>query len=104
MQTVGTDVCSFDAPTPEALDRLYRPQALDVPVLVARDGPISQLEPKSRRDRTAGVHEALLVAGCRAKCDEPAIQVNEGPVPEVQLGRSASCVGARPRGRWFGDL
>jgi len=29
----------------EALDRLYRPQALDVPVLVARDAPISQLNP-----------------------------------------------------------
>lgn len=29
----------------EALDRLYRPQALDVPVLVARDAPISTLSP-----------------------------------------------------------
>ncbi len=32
-------------PSVEALDRLYRPQALDVPVLVARDGPISTLDP-----------------------------------------------------------
>lgn len=32
-------------PTPEALDRLFRPQALDVPVLIARDGPISTLDP-----------------------------------------------------------
>ncbi|NOD46580.1 MULTISPECIES: helix-turn-helix domain-containing protein [unclassified Ruegeria] len=30
----------------EALDRLYRPQALDVPVLVARDAPISTLDPR----------------------------------------------------------
>lgn len=29
-----------------ALDRLYRPQALDVPVLVARDAPISMLNPR----------------------------------------------------------
>lgn len=29
----------------EALDRLYRPKALDVPVMVARDGPISSLDP-----------------------------------------------------------
>jgi cytoskeletal protein RodZ len=29
----------------EALDRLYRPQALDVPVMVARDGPIATLDP-----------------------------------------------------------
>lgn len=32
-------------PSAEALDRLYRPQALDVPVLIARDGPISTLDP-----------------------------------------------------------
>ncbi|WP_170414192.1 helix-turn-helix domain-containing protein [Ruegeria atlantica] len=35
------------APTPEALDRLYRPQALDVPVLVARDAPIATLDPRT---------------------------------------------------------
>lgn len=32
-------------PSAEALDRLYRPEALDVPVLIARDGPISTLDP-----------------------------------------------------------
>ena len=31
----------------EALDRLYRPDALDVPVLVARDAPISTLDPST---------------------------------------------------------
>ena len=31
--------------TNDQLDRLYRPQALDVPVLTARDGPISTLDP-----------------------------------------------------------
>ena len=35
----------FNPPTTEAFDRLYRPQALDVPVLVARDAPISTLDP-----------------------------------------------------------
>ncbi|MFY0680523.1 MAG: DUF4115 domain-containing protein [Thalassovita sp.] len=32
-------------PPSDALDRLYRPQALDVPVLAARDAPISTLDP-----------------------------------------------------------
>ncbi len=32
-------------PLVETVDRLYRPQALDVPVLIARDGPISTLDP-----------------------------------------------------------
>ena len=31
--------------TSDQLDRLYRPQALEVPVLTARDGPISTLDP-----------------------------------------------------------
>jgi cytoskeletal protein RodZ len=37
----------LSAPRAEALDRLYRPQALDVPVLTARDAPISTLDPRS---------------------------------------------------------
>lgn len=39
-------VATLTAPSPDALDRLYRPQALDVPILVARDGPISALDPR----------------------------------------------------------
>jgi hypothetical protein len=35
------------APSLEAFDRLYRPQTLDVPVLVPRDGPIAALDPAS---------------------------------------------------------
>ncbi|MDO6587873.1 DUF4115 domain-containing protein [Salipiger sp. 1_MG-2023] len=38
---------AFTPPTAEAMDRLYRPQALDVPVLVARDAPISSLDPST---------------------------------------------------------
>ena len=34
-------------PRPDALDRLYRPAALDVPVLVARDAPIATIDPRS---------------------------------------------------------
>ncbi|NVO55584.1 DUF4115 domain-containing protein [Rhodobacteraceae bacterium B1Z28] len=41
------DVETAEAPNTEALDRLYRPQALDVPVLVARDAPISTLDPRN---------------------------------------------------------
>jgi hypothetical protein len=38
---------SIMVPTAEDLDRLYRPEALDVPVLVPRDGPIASLDPAS---------------------------------------------------------
>ena len=40
----GSDIVA-NAPSVDALDRLYRPQALDTPVLVARDGPISAIDP-----------------------------------------------------------
>ncbi len=33
------------APSVDAMDRLFRPQALDVPVMVARDGPIAAIDP-----------------------------------------------------------
>ncbi|MEL7133118.1 MAG: RodZ domain-containing protein [Pseudomonadota bacterium] len=37
---------SIETPQADALDRLYRPQALDVPVLIARDAPIATLDPR----------------------------------------------------------
>ena len=42
--TAGSDFVA-NAPSIDALDRLYRPQALDTPVLMARDGPISAIDP-----------------------------------------------------------
>ncbi|MEM6941419.1 MAG: RodZ domain-containing protein [Pseudomonadota bacterium] len=49
MTTVDDDAgtAGFSAPRADALDRLYRPQALDVPVLVARDAPIATIDPRS---------------------------------------------------------
>lgn len=38
---------TVEAPRSEALDRLYRPQALDVPVLVPRDAPIATIDPRT---------------------------------------------------------
>lgn len=34
-------------PTAEALDRLYRPRPLETPILVARDSPISAIDPRA---------------------------------------------------------
>ena len=95
----GDTAPDLAAPTPEALDRLYRPQALDVPVLVARDAPISTLVPgTSGTIDLAGVDHGLrqaLAGATGAETAEPlpgepaavasAIQVNETPVPEVQI-------------------
>ncbi|SDI09041.1 protein RodZ, contains Xre-like HTH and DUF4115 domains [Alloyangia pacifica] len=68
----------FSPPSNEALDRLYRPKALDVPVLVARDAPISSLDPstvgafaQAERNQlpqvdTASAEAAMQVAGLPA--------------------------------------
>lgn len=39
----------------DPLDRLYRPEALDVPVLTARDGPIAAINPRLVADAAPGV-------------------------------------------------
>ncbi|MEJ6398659.1 helix-turn-helix domain-containing protein [Yoonia sp. 208BN28-4] len=89
-QTATDDVAGFVAPSTEALDRLYRPQALDVPVLVSRDGPIASLNPGTfgavvpETDLTTALADAGVVAPA-IEAQTPAIQVLEGPVPEVQL-------------------
>ncbi|MDM7931132.1 helix-turn-helix domain-containing protein [Tabrizicola sp.] len=46
---------------PDVMDRLYRPQALDVPVLTSRDGPIAAINP-----RDSGV---LAAAGAASAVD-----------------------------------
>ncbi len=43
----GTQTAGLEPPPADTLDRLYRPQALDVPVLTARDGPIATLDPRT---------------------------------------------------------
>ncbi|MBD3786654.1 MAG: DUF4115 domain-containing protein [Sphingomonadales bacterium] len=45
--STGTEEALPQLTAPEALDRLYRPQSLDAPVLVARDGPISAIDPRA---------------------------------------------------------
>lgn len=44
-ETAAPDGAGVDAPSQDALARLYRPQALDAPILTARDAPISTITP-----------------------------------------------------------
>ncbi len=90
----------FVAPTPDALDRLYRPQALDVPVMVARDGPIAALNPQSfgtlaPDDNLNGADLRRVMAGLdtpdvpttdtAGTADPTLIKVTEDGVPEVSI-------------------
>lgn len=71
------------APPSDTLDRLYRPQALDVPVLVARDGPISTLDPSKNGAFSAGFNTDTFVASVIA--DAPVPKVVADDAPEVIL-------------------
>ncbi len=84
----ATDTTDFTAPSADALDRLYRPQALEVPVLVARDGPISTLDPASVGTLVAQLPEQNLTPNQPAPTSEPEeapIQVVQADIPEVVL-------------------
>ena len=83
-------VASFAAPSVEAFDRLYRPQALDVPLLVSRDGPIASLNPGSfgaivpeTSFEQAVADAAGLIGG--APIAVSGVQVLETPAPGVQM-------------------
>lgn len=64
---------------PDTLDRLYRPQALDVPVLTARDGPIAAINPGRGEAITGAVEEAVAAAV------DPTVQVVSEGAPAVEL-------------------
>jgi hypothetical protein len=65
----------------DVMDRLYRPQALDVPVLTSRDGPISAINPRDT-GVLAGVETGLTVDDALAEALGEDVQV----VAEVQQG------------------
>ena len=78
-----------DDPATEALDRLYRPQALDVPVLVARDAPISTLDPRGQGNFAGTERPGLMLAEAMVPSNEATDlsvpQVLEDVAPSVEM-------------------
>jgi cytoskeletal protein RodZ len=81
----------FEPPTADALDRIYRPEALDLPVLVARDGPIARLDPSSvgslppspvRPETNFALNDEITPS--LAPIEQP-VQVVAADVPEIVL-------------------
>ena len=75
--------------TSEALDRVYRPEALDVPVIVSRDGPIAAIDPSSvgtlRPEEPAAEPidpiEAAIASVLSRSADGNAVAKNGQPAP-----------------------
>lgn len=84
---LGNSSSGFGAPTAEALDRLYRPQALDVPVLVARDAPISTLDPRAGGAFRQSAAPVLQIASTarRPAAADPVPQVVEDAAPQLRM-------------------
>lgn len=77
---VGEQVATGGA-TPDPLDRLYRPQALDVPVLTARDGPIAAIDPRQNGAMASAVEGAVA----SAVVGEETVQVVADVTPGVEV-------------------
>jgi hypothetical protein len=71
-------------PPVDALDRLYRPQALEVPVLIARDAPISTLDPAAVGSFVPQEPE-IDFAALTAEAEVAVPQVTEEITPGVEM-------------------
>ncbi len=86
-----TETAGITPPPSDALDRLYRPQALEVPVLTARDGPIANLDPGSVDTLLVVEPEKTetIIADAAPSLDatpvEQVVQVVEPEAPEVAM-------------------
>ncbi|MGO4910099.1 helix-turn-helix domain-containing protein [Pseudorhodobacter sp. W20_MBD10_FR17] len=80
-QTSAEQISTLAADTsgPARSDRLYRPQALDIPVLTARDGPIASIDPV-RGDDAAAPEQVVASAEV-----EPEVQVVASDPNRVEL-------------------
>ena len=95
----GETVASLNQPRADALAELYRPDALDVPVLVARDAPIATLDPRTIGNFTQPTTPERMPTSLMSEIDTASAQsVAETPVPIVTKARGPALrmVAVRP--------
>ena len=93
---VLADAASDDDPNIQALDRLYRPPALEVPVLVSRDAPISTLSPDQFGNFVTPERPSLSLAEASITADAPSELVAVAPQVVAQVAPSLTMVAIRP--------
>ncbi|MCE6961978.1 DUF4115 domain-containing protein [Cereibacter sphaeroides] len=87
-EPAAVDVAEADpAQQPDLMGRLYRPraQALDVPVLVSRDGPIASINPRASEVVQQASLATMPATEAPAAVEEAAVQVAEAAPPTVEL-------------------
>lgn len=64
-------------------DRLYRPQALDVPVLISRDGPIASIDPRQVDDGELQTEELTLANADTVAGSDVQVVADNAPIVEL---------------------
>ena len=92
--TAGSDLAMDDtagtATRPDRADRMYRPEALDVPVLTSRDGPIASINPRQGQTATTSTGDFDLAGAIDSAVNEAVtgdgeVKVMAQNAPAVEL-------------------
>lgn len=95
------------SPSGEALMKLYRPQVLDAPVMIARDGPISTLDPDAQGSfagqghRSEGAVDFVALTPGHPGAPDTLLPPLQGPLPDqagqpVQLAEAGDVTVVAP--------
>ena len=87
----GTSLSGIEAPATDRLGRLSRPEALDIPVMVARDGPIAAIDPDTIGALAPSRSEGFIAA--RAPRPDNIPFAVPGNVTDDQLASAATEIG-----------
>ncbi len=87
----GSDLAGLDTPVNDSFGRLSRPEALDIPVLVARDGPIAAIDPDTVGALAPSRSEGFIAA--RAPRPDNIPFAVPGELPETDAIASGGDIG-----------
>lgn len=85
--SAGDQAIAEGKASPDLMDRLYRPQALDVPVMVSRNGPIGTIDPRLNPTQLAeaNTQNNAIDQAVEAAVAGDDVQVTQASQPGVQI-------------------
>lgn len=97
--TVIADATAQTGQGGDLMNRLYRPEALDVPVLVSRDGPIAAIDPRQTgtlASATAPVQQVAQAAGTAADAAAAAPLAGDAVQVVAEAPKGVEILAVRP--------
>ncbi|WP_312531857.1 RodZ domain-containing protein [Paracoccus sp. (in: a-proteobacteria)] len=92
------DSAQVNLPQPEGLDRIYRPQVLEVPVLTARDGPIAAIDPGLTSSSSQSVLAASGTGTSAQPSTDAAVAEGTGAIFPMAPGGATLAMGPNQSG------